>query len=345
MNKFLIIRLSSLGDIIHTLPAFAALRSAHLDAHITWLVEENGKEILELVPGLNRIVVVRAKQWKWHQKDFRREVSHLLGEIRNKDQVAIDFQGLLKSGLLTWLSRSGKRVGFHRADLREPLASVFYTDHADRFPSDDHVIHKNLNLLKSLGIREEKLVFPIELPHALQAYVREKLQALGFDGRARLVVINVGAAWDTKRLTPEKWTAVIHGLKAPDIFPVLFWGTETEKLLAEEISTGTGVPLTPFFPLKEAVTLLKSADLVVSGDTFALQTACALSRPVVAVFGPTNPRRNGPFIKEDKTAFHPLECSYCYQRTCPDLKCMAALDPEVIARLCRERLEEHANNS
>ncbi len=345
MNKFLIIRLSSLGDIIHTLPAFAALRSAHLDAQITWVVEENGKEILELVPGLNRIVVVQAKQWKWHTKDFRREVSRIVREIRERDQVALDFQGLLKSGLITWLSRSGIRVGFHRADLREPLASVFYTHHADRFPADAHVIHKNLNLLTSLGIREEKLVFPIELPNALQAHVQEKLHALGFNGRSKLVVINVGAAWDTKRWTADKWKAVIAELKATDVFPVLLWGTETERLLAEDISNGARIPLTPFLPLKEVMALLKAADLVVSGDTFALQAACALSRPVVAVFGPTNPRRNGPFRTEDKTAFHLLECSYCYLRNCPDLKCMASLKPEEVARLCRERLEEHGNKN
>jgi len=342
MNRFLIFRLSSLGDIIHTLPAFAALRSAHLDSHITWVVEENGKEILDLVPGLDRIVVVQAKQWKWHTQGFRREVSRLLDEIRDREQVAIDFQGLLKSGLLTWLSRARQRVGFHRADLREPLASIFYTQHPDRFPEDQHVIFKNLNLLNCLGIREDRLVFPLELPDALQVYVLEKLQSLGFNGRAKLVVVNVGAAWDTKRWTSGKWTAVIQELKSLDIFPVLLWGTETEKKLAEEISSGSGISMMPFLPIKEVMALLKSADLLVSGDTFALQAACALSRPVVALFGPTDPKRNGPFREVDKTAFHPLDCSYCYRRACPDLKCMAALQPEEVARLCRERLEEHA---
>jgi lipopolysaccharide heptosyltransferase I len=341
MNDFLIIRLSSLGDIIHTLPAFAALRSAHLDARITWVVEQNGKEILELVPGLNRIVVVRTKQWRWHTKEFRTEIFDTVREIRARDQVALDFQGLLKSGLITWLSRSGKRLGFHRADLREPLASVFYTHHAERFPAERHVIYKNLNLLSSLGIKEEKLVFPIELPDALQAYVQEKLQTLNYNGKSKLVVINVGAAWDTKRWTADKWTGVISGLKEPGCFPVLLWGTQTERQLAEEVSRESNVPLTPFFTLKEVLALLKSADLVVSGDTFALQAACAFSRPVVALFGPTDPRRNGPFDEEDKTAFHLLECSYCYRRTCPDLKCMAAIPPEDVVRLSRERLEEN----
>ncbi len=343
MDRFLIVRLSSLGDIIHTLPAFAALRSAYLDSHITWVVEEEGREILDLVPGLDRIVVVQAKQWKWHTQDFRREAGRIVGEIREREQVALDFQGLIKSGLLAWLSRARRRVGFHRADLREPMASIFYTQRASRFTEDAHVISKNLNLLKSLGIQDKRLVFPLELPEALQAYVKEKLQSQGFNGRARLVVANVGAAWDTKRWTCEKWTAMIQELKSPDVFPVLLWGTETEKMLAEDISSGTGVPVMPFLPIKEVLALLKSADLLVSGDTFALQAACALSRPVVALFGPTDPRRNGPFLETDKTAFHPLDCSYCYRRTCPDLKCMDALNPSDVVRLCRERLEENAH--
>jgi lipopolysaccharide heptosyltransferase I len=342
MDRFLIVRLSSLGDIIHTLPAFAALRSAHLDSHITWMVEEDGREILDLVPGLDRIVVVRAKQWRWHTRDFRREAARIREEIREREQVALDFQGLIKSGLLTWLSRARQRVGFHRADLREPMASIFYTQRADRFPPDAHVISKNLNLLKKLGVQDERYVFPLKLPEALRAFVLEKLESLGFNGRARLVVFNVGAAWDTKRWTRDNWASVIQGLKSSDLFPVLLWGTDTEKKLAEDVSSGTGTPLLPFLPIKEVLALLKSADLIVSGDTFALQAACAFSRPVVALFGPTDPQRNGPFLKADKTAFHPLDCSYCYRRTCPDLKCMAALRPEEVARLCRERLEENA---
>ncbi len=338
MNKFLIIRLSSLGDIIHTLPAFSALRSAHMDAHITWVVEAPGWEILELVPGLDRIVVVRAKQWKWHTRSFRSEVGQLRRDIRDRNQVVVDFQGLIKSGLLARLSGARQRIGFHKSDLRESAAALFYTQQAAKFKDHRHVIHKNLNLLQTLGIQQDNLVFPLVLPEALQAHVLEKLHSLGFNGQSKLVVVNVGAAWETKRWSAAKWTQMLKALTAPGIFPVLLWGTEQERLLAREITEGSQVPAVPFLPLKEVMALLKAADLVVSGDTFALQAACALARPVVAVFGPTDPRRNGPFREQDRSAFHALDCSYCYKRTCPDTTCMEALNPELVAELCLERL-------
>ena len=338
MDKFLIIRLSSLGDIIHTLPAFSALRTTFPNAHITWVVEEPGREILELVPGLDRIVVVRAKQWKWHSRFLRSELGQLRKDIRTRDQVAIDFKGLIKSGLIGWLSGAKKRVGFHRSDLREPAASLFYTQAAARFENRGHVIHKNLNLLQVLGIQQDDPVFPIVLPEALQAHVLEKLNLLGFAGRSKLAVVNVGAAWETKRWSAAKWTQMLKAMTAPGIFPVLLWGTEQERILAQEITEGCQVPAVPFLFLKEALALLNTADLVVSGDTFALQAACALARPVVGIFGPTDPKRNGPFRKEDRSAIQSLDCSYCYKRTCPHVKCLETLNPEYVAKLCLERL-------
>lgn len=339
MNKILIIRLSSLGDIIHTLPAFSTLRTAFQGAHITWVVEDKGREILELVPGLDRIVVVSTKNRAWSSRAFRSEIRRVIGEIRDKNQVAIDFQGLIKSGLLAWLSRAEQRVGFARSDLREPLAGWFYTTRAAPYSDRGHVIFKNLKLLESLGVARQEPVFPLDLPDKLRDDVRDILKDLGFESGCRLVVLNVGAAWETKLWPAGKWSALIRSLPRPDVFPLLLWGSEKEKSLAEQIATATGAPLTPFLPLRQVLALLSAADLVVSGDTFALQAACALARPVVAIFGPTTPERNGPFREEDKTAFHPLPCSHCYRRTCPDIKCMEAVQPEEVAALSKERLE------
>jgi heptosyltransferase-1 len=340
MNKFLLVRLSSLGDIIHTLPAYSALRSAFADARITWVVEDKGREILELVPGLDRIVVISAKKWKWHSRALRSEIRRVVSEIRDKDQVAIDFQGLIKSGLLTWLSQAKQRVGFARSDLREPLAGWFYTSRSRPYSDQGHVIFKNLNLLESLGIRQQEPAFPLALPDNLRERVQDRLNDLGFDGGSRLVVLNVGAAWETKRWSAAKWSALIQDLPRKDVFPLLLWGSEQENSLAQEISKATGALAAPFLTLKEVIALLDAAELVVSGDTFALQAACALGRPAVAIFGPTTPERNGPFREEDKTAFHPLPCSHCYKRSCPDIKCLEAVQPEEVAALCRERLEQ-----
>ena len=339
MNNFLIIRLSSLGDIIHALPAFSALRKHFPEANITWLVEDKGGEILNLVPGINKVVVTRAKRLKLYSSSFREEISRIKSQIRVKDLTAVDFQGLIKSGLFAWFSQAEKRIGFHRKNLREPLASFFYTEQLGKLSENIHVIYKNLKLLELLGIKEGKLDFPLQLPHNLLNSVRNKLAKTGFSSRKRLVIINVGAAWESKRWFPEKWSLVINKINSNQIFPLLLWGNEVEKKIAREIAETTGVPLSPSLSLAEVIALVHEASLVVSGDTFALQAACALARPVVGLCGPTTPERNGPFKNSDKVAFEELECSHCYKRKCSDLKCLKILKPESVAELCRKVLE------
>jgi heptosyltransferase-1 len=328
MENFLIIRLSSLGDIIHTLPAFAALRNHFPDAKVSWAVEPKGKEILDFVPGLNEIVVVGSEGWR--------------KKLRDRDQTALDFQGLIKSGLIAFRSRARKRIGFQRNNLKEPLAALFYTDRLEEFSEIEHVIRKNLHLLTLLGIREKKIDFPLALPEALRASVREKIAPLATRGNKKLAIFNVGAAWETKRWFPESWVKVLNGLKSDAIFPLLLWGTDGEKELALTVSGQTGVPLVPFLSVKETLALLKEAALVVSGDTFALQVACAMSVPVVGIFGPTNPARNGPFRALDKVAYHELACSLCYQRTCESMECLKKVGPEEVVSLVRQSLREHA---
>lgn len=341
MDKFLIIRLSSLGDIIHTLPAFSALRDNFQNAEITWLVEENGKDILDLVQGLNHVVVVKAKSKKWHPQEFKSEISRIKQEIRDKEQVALDFQGLLKSAYFAYLSKAQKRIGFNKKNLREPFASWFYTHQASLFDENQHVIYKNLSLLETIGISQKALQFPLVLPEELITRVREKLNQQGYDGEKKLLILNVGAAWESKRWFAEKWIELVNNIKNETYYPLLLWGSTIEKELAEAVATKSGAILAPFLSIKEVIALIHEAALVVSGDTFALQVACAFSKPVVALFGPTNPRRNGPFQPQDAVVFHELECSYCYKRTCSDLACLKDIKPEEVAGPCIQIMRDN----
>jgi lipopolysaccharide heptosyltransferase I len=331
MDRFLIIRLSSLGDIIHTLPAFAALRRSFPDAKIRWAVEEKGKEILDLVPGIDEVVVVAKNKWLRSAQ-----------RIKGRDQTALDFQGLVKSALLAYLSRSRRRVGFSRENLKEPLASVFYTERLSPVLEEEgHVIGKNLKLLEILGIKESRFEFPLRIPDEIIQSVRSKLSAIGRQENRKVIVYNVGAAWETKRWFPEKWIELIPKVDMSAAFPVLLWGNEDEKRLAETIAEKTGVRAVPFLSIKEVIALLRLASLVFSGDTFALQAACALDVPVVALFGPTNPRRNGPFRERDKVIFHERDCSPCYKHECSNPECLQAISTEEVAAAMRELWERH----
>lgn len=341
MENFLIIRLSSLGDIIHTLPAFSALRKNFPEATISWIVEEKGKEILDLIPGIDRIITVRPAGWRINKREFWTEISHLKKQLSNKNQIAFDFQGLVKSGFIAFLSRAQKKIGFHRKNLKEPLASLFYTERLRNIPEHIHVITKNLMLLTRIGVHEKKYEFPLSLPDELFESIKEKLKGIGYDGQKKLIVFNIGAGWETKRWFPERWIQLIERLKKKEFFFLLLWGTEEEKAMALTVNKKTNVPLAPFLSLKEVMALAKKASLLISGDTFALQVACAFSRPVVGIFGPTNPRRNGPFSLQDRVAFHELECSYCYKRRCSSLECLKIITPEEVASFSLQVMEKY----
>jgi heptosyltransferase-1 len=330
-EDYLIVRLSSLGDIIHALPAFAALRRNRPGARITWAVGRRGRALLDLVPGLDRVVVVGDRGWR---NDLR--------PGRGRRLVALDFQGLIKSGLIARLSGARLRIGFARRNLREPLACVFYNERAGAFPESRHVIEKNLHLLSRLGISETRFDFPLVVPEAVRERVRDGLRKLGWDGKAGLILCNVGAAWASKRWPPERWAEVLRGLKAEGRFLLLLWGDEAERALAEEAARKTGVPSAPFFNLVEVLAAIEESRLVLSGDTFALQAACALGTPVVGIFGPTTPGRNGPFRPEDAAAFHEISCSHCYRRSCPGLECMLSVTAGEVVALAEKRLAEAA---
>ena len=329
MDKFLIIRLSSLGDIIHTLPAFAALRRGFPGARIAWVVEAAGKDILDLVPGIDAVIVRGEKGW--------------IRKIRDKDQIALDLQGLIKSALIARLSGARKRIGFSGKNLREPASSLFYTERLEAFPEDGHVIAKNLRLLTKLGLDAgtEEYEFPIVIPASLDQTVGNALSGLGLRSGQGVVLCNVGAAWESKRWAPKRWIELLKKIKKRDLFYLLLWGNAAEKEATLRIGTATGTPAAPFFTVPEVLALIKGSRLVISGDTFALQAACALDVPVVGIFGPTNPARNGPFRARDRTALFPMDCHPCYKRTCPSAKCMNAVEAGIVADLVQELLEKN----
>lgn len=343
MDKFLIIRLSSLGDIIHTLPAFAALRKKFPEAKISWLVEERGKDLLDFVPGIDRTIVLSSKKWSMASKYFWAEFLRVVREIRQKDQIALDFQGLVKSGLFAFLSKAKTRIGFHKNNLRESGASIFYTEYLDPISEKMHIVSKNLKLLTRIGIQNDTFEFPLLIPESLSKSVSEKIKTLGYREKNRLVVLNVGAAWETKRWFAERWIELIRILNERNLglFFLLLWGSDVERALAEDIHAKTDTPITPTLSLKEVMALIQETDLLISGDTFALQVACALSRPVVGLFGPTSPKRNGPFSELDKVAFHETECSHCYNRKCSNLECLKKITAKEVAALSLQRLDNH----
>ena len=333
--RLLVVRLGSLGDIIHALPAVAALRRALPDARIDWLVDGRHQEIVSRVPIIDaRIVLEERTITSWFNA-----ASTL--RARGYD-AAIDFQGLFKSAILARASGAKRVLGFSIWHLRERGARAFYTETApqartlERSHAEPHVIRKNMQLASRLEPSidpDGPLEFPLSVPTS--AVVDDLTRAL--DG-ASYAVLNPGAAWPNKRWPAERFGEVAAFLRARHgMRSVVAWGPG-EKMLAEHavaVSEGAAV-LAPPLPLLDLMALLRGARLMVSGDTGPTHIAGALGVPIVALFGPTNAARNGPWDPADVVLSRFDECVCHYQRKCrvPDRWCLGRLpSPEVMAAI------------
>jgi heptosyltransferase I len=306
--KALLVRLSSIGDVVHTLPALAALRRHGGEAD--WLVEPPSRPLLEGNPLLGQVVAVPSrKAFGWGPA-----LRSLRSLRARRYDVALDFQGLWKSGAWARLSGARRVVGWGRGSRREPSSSVLMTERAARF-GGGHVIDKNLALLRPLGIEAVGLrEFP--LPFSAEAVARVDAGLAGH-GDGPLVVLNPGGGWESKLWPAELFGELAKGLRAMGLRPLVSWGPGEEALADRVVAASDGaaarsLPTT----LLDFVEIARRSRLVVAADTGPLHLACAVGTPVVALFGPTDPARNGPFSREDVVIRRTPACAPCYSRTC-----------------------------
>jgi len=305
----LIVRLGALGDIVHTIPAAAALRAAYPDARIDWLVDGRHRELLTLVPVIDRIVSLeKSSLGGWL------EVARQLRPARY--DVALDFQGLLKSAVLARASGAQRVIGFSIWHLREKTATPFYSDAIDTTSNgamSAHVIRKNLRLLTAVGVEDERIAFPLSAVHSDAADT-----VRGHAAGSPIALLNPGAAWPNKRWLPARFgevAAFLHEVKG--YVPFVLWGPGEEALASAVVEASAGsARLAPPTRLADLVELCRAASLMVSGDTGPLHIAAAVGTPIVSLFGPTDPERNGPWAADDANVSRFASCSCHYLRRC-----------------------------
>jgi heptosyltransferase-1 len=315
--KILIVRLSALGDIVHALPVLAALRASHPNAQIDWLVEENYASILLIAVGLRRRVIVRARSSAVTDDavsfggtlGYLKAVSYLRAQ---RYDVALDLQGLIKSAVWARASGAARVIGFDRAGLREPQAAALYTETAR--PTGQHVIHKNLSLLTAIGIDTSAVELPL-MPKA-SADTIAAIDTAG--GPLRYIVLNPGAAWPNKRWPPERFGALAAALYGETgLRSLITWGP-AERELADAVVRGSNDAATaaPATSVSDLAVLMRDAALVVSGDTGPLHIAAAMGTPLVGLYGPTWPERNGPWDPKDAVISRATTCVCHHKRQC-----------------------------
>ena len=328
MTRILLVRLGALGDIVHAIPVAAALRRARPEASIDWLVSARHREVLDLVPVIDRRLVVNDRD----DAGGGTSLTAAIGEIRRrKYDVAIDLQGLIKSSIIARASGAGKVIGFSSRYLRESLARFLYTDVHD--PGGEgiyarsetrHVVEINLGLLRPLGIVPGPPEFPIE--HVDSAAACQAQQAAG----GRYALLNPGAAWPNKRWPPSRLAALAVALRERrGLMSVVLWGPGERELGEEVVRQAGGAALaTPPTTIADIVALARGAAVMVSGDTGPTHIGAAVGTPIVGIYGPTRPERNGPWLPEDVTVSRANVCECHHLRRCRRER-MCLLDVEV----------------
>ena len=304
MERLLVVRLGSLGDLVHTLPAVSALRRTWPSLEIDWLVDAVHRDFLALVPAITRIVTLEGRTpgaWLQVRQAMR---------TRRYD-VAADFQGLIKSAVLARWSGAKRVVGFARDALRERAAAPFYTERVD-VETGRHVVEKNLQLAQALGAQPGAIEFPIaEVPSpAVSAFLAAH--------RGPFALVNPGAAWPNKRWPPDRFGEICRALHERfGLTSVVLWGPNEETIAGAVVAASAGTAVgAPPTRLSDLVALGRHAQLMVSGDTGPLHIAMALGVPAVALFGPTDPQRNGPWRSADISLSRYDGCDCHYERRC-----------------------------
>jgi heptosyltransferase I len=304
VDRLLIVRLSAMGDVIHTLPAVQALRQAFPNATIGWLIEERWAELL-CAPGAPRRGPRSAQRpladWvhtvnlpAWRKSLFTistlQQIAKVWNDVRSaRYDVVVDLQGAIRSAVLA--SWSGARVVYGAAEPREAPASLWYTRRA--IARGAHVIEQNLSI--AAAVAQRKMQVPrVEFPHDAEAEQRIE-QRLAEAGGGEFAILNPGAGWGAKRWPAERYGRVARALAERGVRSIVNIGPGEDELAraAEAASAGAAMPMK--CSITELIALTRQARLFIGGDTGPMHLAAALQVPVVAIFGPTDPTRNGPY--------------------------------------------------
>jgi lipopolysaccharide heptosyltransferase I len=340
--KILLLKPSSLGDVVQALPVLRLLKLHFPDSHLFWWIESSLAPLLEADPDLAGLL--RFERQRWARPTGWPDLFASLRDLRARQfDWVIDLQGLARSALFGWLANSGLFVGLDNpGEGGRDGARAFYDLRPPRCAPGTHAVDRYLAVLPLLGVPvHDRFQWLPERP-PVAAAVRAKWNADG----ARWLVLLPGARWTTKRWPAEHFAELVRGV-ASDFADLRFviLGSRAEAALAQPIAAACPervLDLTGQTSLPEMVEWLRLSQLVVTNDTGPMHVAAALGKPVVALFGPTNPASTGPYrqvrsVLQNRT----LPCVPCFKGQCSyaaPLECLRSLTPTMVAARVRQAL-------
>jgi len=338
IERILIVKLSSIGDVVHSLPTLKALRDAYPQAYIAWVVEEKSKDIITDNPLLDEVIIFEKERWKKElfktkgTKESLLDVYNFAKTLREKKfDVAIDLQGLLRSSLIAYFSGAKIRVGYR--DSGE-MSHIFYNLKVDSNESGIHAVDRHLYIAKFLGANINNVEFPLWISKEERNFAKKVLSEHNISRKDLLIGLNAGASIQHNRWDKERFAKLGDILiEKHEANIILFGGKQDVKLVQEiyEMMRNKPINLAGKTTMKQLASIIEYCNLFIGNDTGPLHIAVAMKVPVVAIFGPADPKRTGPYGKQNIVVYKKLSCSPCFRHpTCSDFKCMKLISVEEV---------------
>lgn len=321
-RKILIVKPSSLGDVVHSLPFLNAMKTCFPKAEIHWVIAKGLEGLLEGHSMIDRLIIINKDLWKNLSQAGKtvKEIRELFRQLRNESyDLVVDLQGLLRSGLITRATSAPIRLGFQEA--REG-SRLFYTKKV-RGGREVHAVERYLKIAEELGCTMNEIAFPFPLSCSADTAADKPAAPEPY------AVLVPGARWKTKIWSAESFGKVAAMLPLRSVVI----GAASDRAIAEEVvahSGGKAHSLAGETSLRELIEIMRHAQTVITNDSGPMHIAAALNIPVIAIFGPTSPERTGPYGKDHVVLQSKAGCVPCFKRSCRDIKCMKEITTETV---------------
>ena len=329
--NILIVKLSAIGDVIHTLPALNAIRRHYPEAHITWLVEEAAAGLVTGHPALNRVIVVPRKSWmkRFDRRSYKQtilDVIRFIGRVRDtRYQLVLDFQALLKSSIWIALSRGNRKVGFGRGMEHMESSWLFLNERIPPISMEVHALDRGLHLLRAIGVPADVVEYRLPIRDADRRWSQALLEQAPGNADGLLLAMNPAAKWETKLWDPRKFSRLADRIIETHRARIVFTGAEEDHPEMDAIINDmqhAALNVAGRTSLMELAALYEGVTTVVTTDTGPMHLAAAVGTPTVALFGPTAPWRTGPYGSGHRIVRSGPPCSPCFKRDCAHPECM-----------------------
>jgi heptosyltransferase-1 len=346
--KILILRLSAVGDVLRTLPAVMALREYLPSSHIAWVVEEPSKTLLESQPEIDQVILLPRKRWTEGMKSIGKvsktlkEMGQFVVELRKeKFDFVLDFHGIIKSGMISFLSGSPKRIGYDRKSSKE--GNFLLSNIKVKLPKEKiSRYQRNFALLKGVGLEVKDFDARLHIPQREKEYIESFLVRLNPPLRRPSIAIHAGTNPKAvfKRWMPGHYAQLADRLiRQLDATVIFTWGPE--ELESVEAIRKEMTEQSVLGPETESLTqlgeLFKHCDLYLGGDTGPMHIASLMGTPVLVIYGPTDPVLHEPLGRHKKVRKE-VGCNPCRNRSCKDLKCLKSITVDDVFKATKEIL-------